>query len=204
MSSSGRHILAAYACIMRRTRHCRGSRGTYPVLRKIMQLRHPHPRWYLVLAPFTCSHTYNLFSLLNFADLSCDCEEFSAVKGLRSARWIWSRDSDKEAGWLSSSSVSLTGYSPPSSWAGNTFTLHPTPQKNQICWFSLFIHHITVWECCWAGITYVSFVWIALLKRAEMNLKKLSQPDRVFSASFLILLMLVQNPFHKRASSKTS
>ena len=85
--------------------------------------------WYLVHAPFTCSHTYNLFSLLNFADLSCDCEEFSAVNGLRSARWIWSCDSDKEAGWLSSSSVSLTGYSPPSSWAGNTFTLHPTPQQ---------------------------------------------------------------------------
>ena len=172
MSLSGHHLLAAYACIMCRTRHCRGSRGTYPVLRKIMQLRHTHPRWYLVHAPFTCSHTYNLFSLLNFADLSCDCEEFSAVKGLRSARWIWSCDSDKEAGWLSSSSVSLTGYSPPSSWAGNTFTLHPAPQKNQICWFSLFIHHITVWECCWAGITYVSFVWKALLKKAKMNLKK--------------------------------
>ena len=101
MSSSGRHILAAYACIMRRTRHCHGSRGTYPVLRKIMQLRHPHPCWYHVLAPFTFSHTYNLFSLLNFADLSCDCEEFSAVKGLRSARWIWSHDLDQEAGWLS-------------------------------------------------------------------------------------------------------
>ena len=36
MSSSGRHILAAYACIMRRTRHCHGSRGTYPVLGKII------------------------------------------------------------------------------------------------------------------------------------------------------------------------
>ena len=36
MSSSGRHILAAYACIMRRTRHCHGLRGTYPVLGKIM------------------------------------------------------------------------------------------------------------------------------------------------------------------------
>ena len=36
MSSSGRHILAAYACIMRHTRHCHGSRGTYPVLGKIM------------------------------------------------------------------------------------------------------------------------------------------------------------------------
>ena len=66
------------------------------------RLRHTsHLCWYLVHAPFTCSHTYNLFSLLNFADLSCDCEEFSAVKGLRSARWIWSRNSDKEAGWLS-------------------------------------------------------------------------------------------------------
>ena len=36
MSLSGRHILAAYACIMSRTRHCHGSRGTYPVLGKIM------------------------------------------------------------------------------------------------------------------------------------------------------------------------
>ena len=36
MSSSERHILVAYACIMRRTRHCHGLRGTYPVLGKIM------------------------------------------------------------------------------------------------------------------------------------------------------------------------
>ena len=165
MSSSGRHILAAYACIMRHTRHCHGSRGKYPVLGKIMLAGSSATLILTDISSMRHLHvaSQNLFSLLNFADLSCDCEEFSAAKGLRSARWIWSRDLDQEAGWLSGIFTSL--------FLGRQY-FHPNIQlhkKNQICWFSLFIHHITVWEYCWAGITYVSFVWIALLKRAEMN-----------------------------------
>ena len=72
MSSSGRHILAAYACIMRRTRHCQRSRGTYPFAGED-NAAPPHSSSLDISsnAPFTCS-TQNLFCLLNFVDLFCE------------------------------------------------------------------------------------------------------------------------------------
>ena len=136
--------------------------------------------------------TRNLFSLLNFADLSCDCEEFSAVKGLRSARWIWSRDSDKEAGWLSSSSVSLTGYSPPSSWVGNTFTpLSNSTKKSNLLVFAFHTSYHSVGMLL-GWYHFCVFCMNSTFEKGRNEFKKLSQPDRVFSASFLILLMLLK------------
>ena len=108
------------------------------------RLRHTsHLCWYLVHAPFTCSHTYNLFSLLNFADLSCDCEEFSAVKGLRSARWIWSHDSDWLAGWLS---LCLSNGIFTSLFLGRQY-FHPTIQLHKKIKFAGFRFSYIISQC---------------------------------------------------------
>ena len=80
-----------------------------------------------------------------------------------------------------------------------TFTFPSPPhQRNPIC--LLFIPHITVWGCCLGWYHLCVFLYEYNFEKAEMNLKKLSQPDRVFSASFLILLVLFQNPLHNQAS----
>ena len=136
-ATSCQEALGSYACKCAAPGTATSGEGHIRLLGKIMQLRHTHPR--LISRPMRHLHvaTQNLFSLLNFADLSCEeCsgKGFFWAGGCPQAR---SRDKD---GRLASHNGTFTSPSPPH-------------QKNPIYWVLLFIHHITVWGCCWADIT---------------------------------------------------